>query len=108
MPAIFASETSQASRAFPFLEVTLTESAMQRGWKGQTLLGFACLISFVAANSSHEQFDEELVIKPLRDGRVAATFAFTTLLKGASPRDPHTLDLDDKCNATMPSNKQKH
>ncbi|KAF8621302.1 hypothetical protein AX15_007900 [Amanita polypyramis BW_CC] len=69
---------------------------MQRGWKRQTLLGFACLISFVAGNSRSEQFDEELVIKSLKDGRVAATFAFTTLLKGASPRDHHTLDSDDE------------
>ncbi|KAK2464580.1 hypothetical protein APHAL10511_003369 [Amanita phalloides] len=66
------------------------------GLKHRVLLTFALFASFVAGNGEAEQFDEELLIKPLRDGRVATTFAFTTLLEGASPRDPHTLDLDDE------------
>ncbi|KAF8340802.1 GPI transamidase component PIG-T [Amanita rubescens] len=69
---------------------------MQHGWKRQVLFAFAFFASLVAGNSETEQFDEELVLKPLRDGKVAATFTFSTLLKGASPRDPSTLDLDDE------------
>ena len=75
---------------------------MQHGWKRQVLFVFTFLASLVAGNSDAEQFDEELVLKPLRDGKVAATFTFSTLLKGASPRDPSTLDLDDECNVTAP------
>lgn len=43
-----------------------------------------------------ESFDEDLVLKPLRDGRVLSRFAFTTLLHGAEPRDPSTLGEEDK------------
>ncbi len=75
---------------------------MQHGWKRQVLFAFAFFASLVAGNNEAEQFDEELVLKPLRDGKVAATFTFSTLLKGASPRDPSTLDLDDECNVTAP------
>ncbi|KAG6917167.1 hypothetical protein DXG01_003603 [Tephrocybe rancida] len=42
-----------------------------------------------------EQFDEQLTIKSLRDGRVASKFAFTTILKDVSPRDPRSLGTDD-------------
>ena len=33
----------------------------------------------------------------LQDGKVASKFTFTTLLEGASPRDPRTLDTGDEC-----------
>ena len=75
---------------------------MQRGWKHQVFLLFALLASLVAGSSESEQFDEELLVKPLRDGRVAATFAFSMLLNGASPRDPYTLNSDDECNVAAP------
>lgn len=80
----------------------LSTRAMQRGWKDQVLLIFAFFVLLVAGSSENEKFDEELLVKPLRDGRVAATFAFTMLLNGASPRDPNTLDSDDECNVTVP------
>ncbi|KAI0747388.1 Gpi16 subunit, GPI transamidase component-domain-containing protein [Fomes fomentarius] len=41
-----------------------------------------------------EQFDEELDLHPLRDGKLAARFSFATLLKGSSPRDPQQLTED--------------
>jgi hypothetical protein len=43
-----------------------------------------------------ESFDEDLVLRPLRDGRVLSRFAFTTLLHGAEPRDPSTLEEEDR------------
>ncbi|KAG6853113.1 hypothetical protein C0991_006803 [Blastosporella zonata] len=46
-------------------------------------------------NPIEEQFDEQLTVKSLRDGKVASKFSFTTLLKGASPRDPRSLGTDD-------------
>jgi phosphatidylinositol glycan class T len=61
---------------------------------------FASFYSLISRINAHEQFEEELTIRPLRDGKVSTTFAFTTLLKGASPRDPRTLGLDDECNVT--------
>jgi hypothetical protein len=39
-----------------------------------------------------ERYYEDLVIQPLRDGRVISTFTFTTLLEGVSPRDPWDLE----------------
>ena len=84
----------------------VTRAMQRRGWKDQVLLIFAILVSLVAGSGGHEQFDEELLVKPLRDGRVAATFSFTILLKGASPRDPNTLDSDDECNVTVPCDSQ--
>ncbi|KAF8817359.1 Gpi16 subunit, GPI transamidase component [Phlegmacium glaucopus] len=47
-------------------------------------------------SSPTEQFDEHLTIRTLQDGKVASKFTFTTLLKGASPRDPKTLDTSDE------------
>lgn len=44
----------------------------------------------------NERFDEDLLIRPLRDGRTLARFAFTTLLRGAAPRDPAMLDEEDE------------
>ncbi|TFK68442.1 Gpi16 subunit, GPI transamidase component [Pluteus cervinus] len=54
----------------------------------------ACLYPSALAIST-EQFDEELTIRPLPDGKVASTFRFTTLLQGATPRDPQSLGGDD-------------
>ncbi|KAF5374923.1 hypothetical protein D9758_000016 [Tetrapyrgos nigripes] len=46
-------------------------------------------------SAAEEEFEEELVVKPFADGRVASTFTFKTLLKDASPRDPRTLALNE-------------
>lgn len=42
-----------------------------------------------------EHFEEDLVIRPLKDGRVGARFSFTTTLEETSPRNPETLGGDD-------------
>lgn len=35
-----------------------------------------------------ERYDEDLALRPLPDGKLVTAFTFTTLLGGASPRDP--------------------
>ncbi|KAF9473993.1 Gpi16 subunit, GPI transamidase component [Pholiota conissans] len=45
--------------------------------------------------SPQEIFDEKLSLNTLQDGKVASKFTFTTLLNGASPRDPRTLHKED-------------
>jgi hypothetical protein len=47
-----------------------------------------------------EDFEEDLVIRPLKDGRIGARFAFTTTLKDTSPRNPESLGRDDDCTST--------
>ena len=54
-------------------------------------------LCFTVLGSATEQFDERLTLRTLQDGRIASKFTFTTLLKGASPRDPKTLDASDEC-----------
>ena len=49
----------------------------------------------VFALGRHEDFHEELTLRPLRDGRLASRFSFTTLLHDATPRDPETLLQED-------------
>ena len=49
-----------------------------------------------------EHFEEDLVIRPLKDGRVAARFSFTTTLENTSPRNPESLGGDDDCTSTHP------
>ena len=48
-----------------------------------------------------EEFKEELDLRPLRDGKVAARFSFSTLLRGATPRDPRTLGAEDECECSV-------
>jgi phosphatidylinositol glycan class T len=60
------------------------------------LLAYHLAIGFVHA-SPLEQFDEELNIKTLEDGKVATHFSFRTLLRGATPRHPATLGVSDVC-----------
>ena len=44
-----------------------------------------------------EHFEEDLVIRPLKDGRIGARFSFTTTLENTSPRNPDFLGEDDDC-----------
>ena len=53
-------------------------------------------LHLIAVAAQGEQFEEELSLHPLRDGKLAARFSFTTLLKNASPRDPQQLAIDDE------------
>ncbi|KAE9400530.1 Gpi16 subunit, GPI transamidase component [Gymnopus androsaceus JB14] len=56
---------------------------------------FLLLSSVLCLEDTVEEFQEQLSFKSLRDGRVASTFSFKTLLKDATPRDPQTLALDN-------------
>jgi hypothetical protein len=51
----------------------------------------------VKAAAEEEEFREELTLHPLPDGKVAAHFSFSTLLRGAVPRAPSSLGTDDTC-----------
>lgn len=42
-----------------------------------------------------EEYREELTLRPLVDGKLAAHFSFSTLLRSAVPRDPSSLGTDD-------------
>jgi hypothetical protein len=66
------------------------------GWK-RTLLLLPLSLVLATSSTPTEQFDEELSIRPLRDGKVASRFSFTTVLKGVAPRDPATLGSNDEC-----------
>jgi GPI-anchor transamidase subunit T len=61
---------------------------------------FSLLIGAVMAAkgaAAEEEFREELTLHPLPDGKVAAHFSFSTLLRGAVPRAPSSLGTDDIC-----------
>ncbi|EIW59743.1 Gpi16 subunit GPI transamidase component [Trametes versicolor FP-101664 SS1] len=57
---------------------------------------FLLVLNLVAASAQGEVFEEDLTLHPLRDGKLQARFSFTTLLKGAMPRDPQALGSDDE------------
>ena len=51
----------------------------------------------MAVKAAEEEFREELTLRPLPDGKLAAHFSFSTLLRGAVPRAPSSLGADDTC-----------
>ncbi|KDQ51566.1 hypothetical protein JAAARDRAFT_81397 [Jaapia argillacea MUCL 33604] len=55
-------------------------------------LPYLILGSFAAHT---EQFDEDLVLRSLRDGKVLSRFSFTTRLNGTTPRNPQSLGSED-------------
>jgi len=57
----------------------------------------AAWTTYADPGTESEHFEEDLVIRPLRDGRIAARFSFTTTLEGTSPRNPESLGRDDEC-----------
>jgi len=54
-----------------------------------------------------EYFDETLRVTPLKDGKVASTFTFKTVLSGASPRDPERLGEQDVCECAILGSKEQ-
>lgn len=67
-------------------------------------------IGFWLVRQSHltladEHFDEELHIRPLRDGRLYTHFAFKTTLEEANPRSPELLSVEDKRGPALPASK---
>ena len=57
---------------------------------------------YADAGTESEHFEEDLVIRPLQDGRIAARFSFTTTLENTSPRNPESLGRDDDCMSIRP------
>ncbi|KZV68526.1 Gpi16 subunit, GPI transamidase component [Peniophora sp. CONT] len=49
----------------------------------------------LASHSHAEDYSETLTLRPLRDGKLSASFAFTTSLHDAVPRTPDSLSEDD-------------
>lgn len=68
---------------------------MLASWRFIAGIILATYSALCSASQYHETFEEDLVIRPLKDGRVASKFSFTTLLQDASPRNPETLGLED-------------
>jgi hypothetical protein len=67
---------------------------MMRSLVSSLLMGALIAVKAIAAE---EEFREELTLRPLPDGKVAAHFSFSTLLRGAVPRVPSSLGTDDTC-----------
>ncbi|CCL99760.1 uncharacterized protein FIBRA_01782 [Fibroporia radiculosa] len=59
------------------------------------LLGRIGALLLLSLLCEAEQFAEDLTLRPLRDGKLAASFSFTTLLENATPRHPGSLEYDD-------------
>ena len=57
---------------------------------------FLLALHIVGTWAYSEQFDEDLTLRPLRDGKLSARFQFTTLLRGSHPRDPQELHVNDE------------
>jgi phosphatidylinositol glycan class T len=53
------------------------------------------------AKKPAEEYREELTLRPLIDGKLAAHFSFSTLLRGAIPRAPSSLGIDDICTSSQ-------
>ncbi|KAI0691254.1 Gpi16 subunit GPI transamidase component [Cerioporus squamosus] len=61
-------------------------------WRASLVL----VLNLAAIALANEQFDEDLTLHPLRDGKLSARFSFSTILKDATPRDPRQLSGDDE------------
>ena len=59
-------------------------------------------VAYAEAGIESEHFEEDLVLRPLKDGRIGALFSFTTTLENTSPRNPESLGKDDECMWTCP------
>ena len=62
---------------------------------------------YADAGTESEHFEEDLVIRPLKDGRISARFSFTTTLGDTSPRNPESLGGDDECMSPPPREKMR-
>jgi phosphatidylinositol glycan class T len=49
----------------------------------------------ISVTAAAEEYREELTLRPLVDGKLAAHFSFSTLLRSAVPRAPTSLGTDD-------------
>ncbi|KAJ7686941.1 Gpi16 subunit GPI transamidase component [Mycena rosella] len=68
-------------------------------WKSCFILSLCFPLLAFSRSSSSETFDEELTVRAMRDGKVASRFSFSTLLEGATPRNPQNLSTEDDSTA---------
>ncbi|KAJ7076037.1 Gpi16 subunit GPI transamidase component [Mycena belliarum] len=69
---------------------------MSLHWKSRFIWSL-CLPLLASSRSGYfETFDEELTVRALGDGKVASRFSFSTLLAGATPRNPQNLSVEDE------------
>lgn len=68
---------------------------MITGWRGYLCFFLVFYLYSTTAHPTEETFDEQLTLRPLQDGKLAARFSFKTLLKGAQPRNPKHLNNSD-------------
>jgi hypothetical protein len=77
-------------------------SSSERIWSRGFCISMLALCLFILSfyvrgiSALSEQFHESLSIRPLRDGKVITKFSFTSGLM-AAPRNPESLDQDDRC-----------
>ncbi|KAJ7227057.1 Gpi16 subunit GPI transamidase component [Mycena pura] len=64
-------------------------------WKCRLLWSLYFTLAGFSHSFSSETFEEELTVQTLRDGKVATRFSFSTVLGGATPRNPHNLSIED-------------
>ena len=69
-------------------------AAMVNCWRCVAVV-FGVVAAVVSNELADEAFEEDLLVKPLPDGKVLSKFTFKTLLKGATPRRPSRPGLDD-------------
>lgn len=63
------------------------------------MLTWFLLLNVLSFCVAEEYFDEKLTVTSLKDGKVASTLSFNTVLKNATPRNPANLQEDDECKA---------
>jgi len=61
------------------------------------VLPAVCKFGVAQPSISGELYNEDLFMRPLHDGRVVAAFTFTTVLLGATPRDPRDSERSGGC-----------
>ncbi|KAJ3545747.1 hypothetical protein NMY22_g2318 [Coprinellus aureogranulatus] len=65
-----------------------------------SMLIWLLVLNFLSLCVAEEYFDEKLTVIPLKDGKVASTLSFSTILKDVTPRNPERLHEDDECEST--------
>ena len=59
------------------------------------LVALGSVTKCLASRTHEEDYSEALTLRPLRDGKLAASFVFATSLHDSLPRTPNSLGEDD-------------
>ena len=68
---------------------------MLAGWTCGACFTLTIWATLGLATIPRERFQENLIIRPLYDGKLSSQFSFLTSVKDATPRNPETLGLED-------------